>query len=48
MSCPVVEMNAGEQLISKRPFAVAKWSAWLVLKESPRVWGSKSSYTQIC
>jgi hypothetical protein len=35
MSCPVVEINAGELLISKRPFAVAKWSAWLVLKESP-------------
>jgi hypothetical protein len=35
MSCPFVETSAGEPLISKRPFAVAKWSAWLVSKESP-------------
>ena len=47
MSCPVVETSAGEPLISKRPFAVAKWSAWLVSKESPFLWGSMPSYTQI-
>ena len=47
MSCPVVETSAGEPLISKRPFAVGKWSAWLVSKESPFLWGSMPSYTQI-
>jgi hypothetical protein len=30
-----VETSAGESLISMRPFAVTKWSAWLVSKESP-------------
>jgi hypothetical protein len=37
--------NAGEPLISKRPFAVTKW---LVSKQSPRLLGSKRSYTEIC
>jgi len=42
-----METSAGEPLISTRPFAVTKWSAWLVSKESSRVWGSKPSYTKI-
>ena len=32
---PVVETSAGEMPISKRPFAVANCSAWLLSKESP-------------
>ena len=47
MSSPVVKMSTGEPLISKRPFAVAKWSPWLVSKESPLLCGSKPSSTQI-
>jgi len=35
MSSPVVKTSAGESLISKRPLAVAKWSAWLVSKNPP-------------
>ena len=34
-SSPVVETSAGVPLISMRLFAAAKWSAWLVSKESP-------------
>ena len=30
-----METSAGVPLISTRPFAVTKWSAWLVSKESP-------------
>jgi hypothetical protein len=30
-----VETSAGEPLISRRPFAVTKCSAWLVSNESP-------------
>jgi hypothetical protein len=53
-SSPVVETSAGVPLISVRPFAVPKWSAWLVSKESPRLSGStyltaplpSSPYTQ--
>jgi hypothetical protein len=41
-----VETSAGKSLISTRPFAATKWSAWLVLKESPRLSGSKHSYTE--
>jgi hypothetical protein len=41
-----VETTAGEPLISTRPFAGTKWSAWLVSKESPRLSGSKHSYTK--
>jgi len=48
MSSLVVKTSAGEPPNSKRPFAVVKWSAWLVSKESPLLWGSKPSYTQIC
>jgi len=33
----VVETSAAEPLISTRLFAVTKWSAWLVSKESPPV-----------
>ena len=36
-SNPDVETSAGEPLISMRPFAVTKCSAWLVSKESPRL-----------
>jgi hypothetical protein len=43
-----VKTSAIEPLISTRLFAVTKWSAWLVSKESLRLWGSKSSYTKIC
>ena len=35
-----METSAGVPLISMRPFAAAKWSAWLVLK------GSLPSYTK--
>ena len=35
-----MEMSAGVPLISMRPFAAAKWSAWLVSKESPLFSGS--------
>ena len=31
----MVETSTGEALISTRPFAVTKWSAWLVSKDSP-------------
>ena len=31
----MVETITGELLISTRPYAVTKWSAWLVSKESP-------------
>jgi len=41
-----VETSAGVPLISMRPFAAAKWSAWLVSKESPRFTGSLPSYTK--
>jgi len=34
-SSVVVETSAGVPLISVRSFAAAKWSAWLVSKESP-------------
>lgn len=40
-----METNAGEPLISTRPFAVTKWSSWLVSKESPCLSGSKPNYT---
>ena len=44
-----METSAGEPLISTRPSAVTKWSAWLVSKESPpRLSGSKHSYTESC
>jgi len=45
-SSPVVEMSAGIPLTSMRPFAAAKWSAWLVSKESPLLSGSLLSYTE--
>jgi hypothetical protein len=41
-----VETSAGEPLISTRPFAVTKCSAWLVSNESSRLSGSKHSYTE--
>ena len=41
-----METSAAEPLISIRPFAVTKWSAWLVSKESPRLSGSLPSYTK--
>jgi len=41
-----VETSAGVPLISMRPFAAAKWLAWLVSKESPRFEGSLPSYTK--
>jgi hypothetical protein len=47
-SSPVVKTNAGEPLISKMPFAVTKCSPWLASKQSPRLLGSKLSYTEIC
>jgi hypothetical protein len=47
-SSPVVNTNAREQLISKRPFAVTKCSPWLVSKQSYHLSGSKLSYTEIC
>jgi len=43
-----VETSAGEPLISTRPFAVTKCSARLVSNESPRLSGSKPSYTEMC
>ena len=46
MSSPIVETSAAVLLISMRPFAAAKWSAWLVSKESPRFTGSLPSYTK--
>ena len=45
---PVVETSAGEPLISMRPFAVTKCSAWLLSKEPLRLWDSKPSYTEFC
>ena len=42
-----METSVGVPLISMRPFAAAKWSAWLVSKESPRLSGSMPSYTTI-
>ena len=45
---PVVKTSAWGPLISMRPFAGGKCSAWLVSKECPRLWGSKPSYTKIC
>jgi hypothetical protein len=44
----VGQLSRGEQLLSMCPFAVVKYSAWLVSKVSPHPWGSKSSYTEIC
>ena len=44
---PVVETSAGEPLISTRPFAVMKWSAWLVSKKSPLLWDANPRYTKI-
>ena len=41
-----METSAGVPLISMRPFAAAKWSAWLVSKESPLFSGSLPSYTK--
>jgi len=41
-----METSAGVPLISMRPFAAAKWLAWLVSKESPRFTGSLPSYTK--
>jgi len=41
-----VEKSSGDPLISTRPFAVTKWSAWLVSKVSPCLSGSKPSYTK--
>jgi len=41
-----VETSAGIPLISMRPFAAAKWSAWLVSKESPLLSGCLLNYTQ--
>jgi len=43
-----VDLNTSEPLIYTRSFAVTKWSAWLMSKESLQVWGSKPSYTKIC
>jgi hypothetical protein len=50
-SSPVVKTNAGELLVSKRPFAATKCCPWLVSKQSPhlpipRLLGSKLSYTE--
>jgi len=39
-----LETNAGIPLISMRRFAAAKWSAWLVSKESLLLQGSLLSY----
>ena len=41
-----METSAGEPVISMRPFAVTKCSAWLVSKESPRLSGSLPSCTK--
>ena len=41
-----METSAGILLISMRPFAAAKWSTWLVSKQSPRLSGSLPSYTK--
>jgi len=41
-----VETSAGIPLTSMRSFAAAKWSAWLVLRESSLLSGSLLSYTQ--
>jgi len=48
MSNPIVETSAGVPLISMRPFAAAKWSAWPVWcqKSPPRFTGSLPSYTK--
>ena len=32
---PELNASSGEPLISTRPFAVSKWSAWLVSKDPP-------------
>jgi len=45
-SSPVVETSAGVPLMSMRPFAAAKWLAWLVSKESLRLSGSLPNYTK--
>ena len=42
-----MQTSAAEPLISVRPFAVTKWSAWLVSKVSPRLLGSLPSYTKL-
>ena len=39
-----METSAGEPIISMRPFAVTKCSAWLVSKDYPRLLGSLPSY----
>ena len=41
-----MQTNAAVPLISMRPFAVPKWSAWLVSKVSTRPTGSLPSYTK--
>ena len=46
VSSPIVETSAEVPLISMRPFAAAKWSAWLVSKEPPRFTGSLPSYNK--
>jgi hypothetical protein len=45
-SSPFVQTSAGEPLTSTSPFVAKKRSAWLVSKESPRLWVSKRSYTE--
>jgi len=41
-----VEASAGVPVISMRPFAAAKWLAWLVLKDSPLLSSTLPSYTK--
>ena len=41
-----METSAGILLISVRPFAAVKWSAWLVSNESSLLSGSLPSYTK--
>ena len=41
-----METSAGIPQTFIRPFVAAKWSAWLVSKESPLLSGSLLSYTQ--
>ena len=41
-----METSAEVPLISMRPFAVPKWSVWLMSKEAPCLSGSLPSYTK--
>jgi hypothetical protein len=41
-----VETSVGEPLISMRPFAIRKWSDWLVSNEFPCLPSSLPSYTK--